>query len=350
MSHTITEISEEKAALLRLHGLPEGVTILERDEVISWGNVYSRSEGSCLYIPEHLDPIEQYAPRPIAPPIACDLFAGCGGFSLGVEMGGIDVACAVEMSLDAAHTYLMNLGRPDTSIRFDTDARRLQFEKKTKHRLEDNGLAVVEDDSWLGGSCRDRKLAYEKHGRQIGCRGFYCGDITKITGSELLDLSGVDHFDIIFGGPPCQGMSTSNNKRAVDDPRNAMLFEFMRMVVELKPKVFMIENVPPLLTFGNGVLFKRVVEIANDNGYNVVANILDAANYGVPQYRRRAFIVGSLGDIPFQFPMPHTWGYGSRADGETWDLREWATDGDEESEATKPSGKKTAAPSLFDME
>ena len=112
-----------------------------------------------------------------------------------------------------------------------------------------------------------------------------------------------------------------------------MLWEFMRMVEELQPASYIIENVPPLLTAGKGGLFKALRRRGIDLGYTVVADILDACNYGVPQRRRRTLIVGMNDELRagrhFQFPMPTNWGIGEEPGGKAWNMTQHDFDGDD---------------------
>lgn len=321
------ELTPAQAMQLERNGMPCGARLLERDELVWFESVYSRPQGSSLYVPESLDPIESYLPEqrsrswgeinsaPLSELKALDLFAGCGGFSLGMETSGIDVVAAVEWDTTAALTYLMNLGRPDTRVAFDSDATEQKFWKRSRRLPWSESEPEPHDTSWMGSAHRTTAETMDR-----GCRGFFVGDVRKVSGADLLELAGVDRFDVIFGGPPCQGMSTSNAKRCIEDPRNALLWEYMRLVVELKPAAFVIENVPPLITWCDGVFINRICEIANEHGYNVVANIVDACSYGVPQHRRRALVVGTLGEQRFQFPMPTHWSYGREAGGHSWNM------------------------------
>ncbi|HEX8276071.1 MAG TPA: DNA cytosine methyltransferase [Longimicrobiaceae bacterium] len=281
----VEEISREQAVRLRRHGLPRGVEILERDEVRFWGADYVRSEGG-LYVPERLEPIPTQ-------PVALDLFAGCGGFSLGVQMAGFDVVCAVEWSADAAFTYLHNLGRPDCRVRFsDPEAKRRWIKRLKRLRREDSSLA---GRSWIGANNHD-----ELRG---GARGFWFGDVCKARGADLLELGGVSSYDLIIGGPPCQGMSRANSKASIHDPRNRLVHEYLRLVAEIRPRWFLMENVPQLFTIGGGSLWKEIATEAKRLGYAVNGKVLNAAEYGVPQNRHRAFVMGQLGGAMFPFPI-----------------------------------------------
>ncbi len=99
--------------------------------------------------------------------------------------------------------------------------------------------------------------------------------------------------DLVVGGPPCQGFSTSG-KRAVDDPRNKLAFTFIDIVTRLRPRAFIMENVSGFVTFQSGNLFQELVQRAVANGYQLSAGVLCASLHGVPQRRRRFFLVGAL--------------------------------------------------------
>jgi DNA (cytosine-5)-methyltransferase 1 len=278
--------------------------LVEIDEVEFFGRTYEQ-RGS-LYIPQASDPLErlrlerqtQIAPKGL------DLFCGAGGFSLGMHCGGIDVVAAAEWDVNAAMTYLCNLGLPDCRIGFDSEGTRAKWAKALKKEK-------LQGD-WIGSAYR---TSAEMPG---GCRGFYLGDITKTTGREILALAGVDHVDVIFGGPPCQGLSNSSSKACIEDPRNALLWEFVRIVEELQPETFVIENVPPLLTIAKGALIEALAARAVNAGYSVTAQVLDAVGYGVAQYRRRAIVVGSRGKKVINYPMPTHWHMGWTPEGKRW--------------------------------
>ena len=179
---------------------------------------------------------------------AVDLFAGAGGFSLGVCQAGFNVLAAVEFDKAAALTYRRN------------------------HR---------------------HTMMIRK-------------DITKITSKELLKRINVKkgQLDLLFGGPPCQGFTTINTKRSINDPRSKLMYEFIRMTKEIQPKVFLIENVPGLLSFKDFLI--SLIKTLENCGYVVRFTKLDAVSYGVPQYRKRIMIQGIRKDqnkIPI-FPAP----------------------------------------------
>lgn len=258
--------------------------------------------------------------------VGCDLFCGAGGFSCGMHEGGVDVVAAVEFDEWAAITYLTNLGRPDCRVAFDGPESEARWNKAHRKKTitrkgKKVGITPADMEEFTGGPWIGS--AYRKSSNMPGgCRGFFVGDAKKVTGKQLLELAGVDHFDIVFGGPPCQGLSKSNSKACIEDPRNGLLWEFLRIVEELKPRCFLIENVPQLLSAGNGGLFRALEKRALAAGYDVCANVLDAVNYGVPQYRRRAFVQGLLAEEnqgrAIQFPVPTHWPWGATVEGKSW--------------------------------
>jgi site-specific DNA-cytosine methylase len=219
-----------------------------------------------------------------------------------MAMAGFHEVAASEQDDAAAATYLYNLADRECEVHYlapgdEARAKRAKFEPGANpHRPE---WAAVE-----------------------GCLHFYFGDCRQLTGQRVLaDLGMVPtEIDVVHGGPPCQGLSTMNSKRCIEEPRNALLWEFCRLVEEIRPKCFLMENVPPLLSAARGDLFRCLCRRMNQAGYDVVANILDAVGYGVPQYRRRALVVGTLAEMgaraKFQFPIPSHWGIVAPAGGE----------------------------------
>lgn len=164
-----------------------------------------------------------------------DLFCGCGGFSKGFEEAGFNVRFGIDLWNDATITYKKNFPN-----------------------------AVVLNE-----------------------------DIQKVSGKQILEMCGMSEgdVDVIIGGPPCQGFSVSG-KRMIDDERNKLYKSFVELVAEIKPKMFVMENVPGLIRLFNGQVGEQVVEDFTNIGYTVKHRILSADNYGVPQQRRRVFFVG----------------------------------------------------------
>jgi DNA (cytosine-5)-methyltransferase 1 len=255
-----------------------------------------------------------YVPvTPPAPPIGIDLFAGCGGFSLGMEAGGIDVAAAVELNTDAACTYAYNLGAAGGRFVFGSPEIEAAFRKRAK-RI---GVDIDEPD-WYGAN---RRNGWDLTGD--GARAVIVADVRELAGKDILDAAGLRREDVsvVFGGPPCQGLSKSGRQSPTDE-RNNLVLEFLRIAAEIDADMFCMENVPPLISGPRfRPLWKEFQRRSNEAGWDVVATILNAANYGVPQFRERAFVLGYRpgGGAP-SIPMPTTWMEGARVDGESWSL------------------------------
>ena len=176
-----------------------------------------------------------------------DLFCGCGGLSYGFIEAGYDVVLGIDFWKDAI----------------------LTFEKNHK-----------------------------------GSKGIVA-DLFNQTPEEISKSTGITSADIIIGGPPCQGFSIAG-KRIVDDERNQLYKSFVHFVEFYQPKAFLLENVPNIVSMGEGVVRNSIIEDFENLGYKVVYKVLMASQYGVPQNRKRAFFVGTKGDIPFEFPEPTT--------------------------------------------
>ncbi len=128
-----------------------------------------------------------------------------------------------------------------------------------------------------------------------------CGDITEITyENQIKSAIGNQQIDVIVGGPPCQGMSLSGPRR-FDDPRNKLYLSYIRLVEEIKPKAFVIENVPGLVSLFKGEIKNSIIEKLTALGYKVNFEIMLASEHGVPQSRKRVVFVG-IKDNLFEFP------------------------------------------------
>ena len=140
------------------------------------------------------------------------------------------------------------------------------------------------------------KEAVETYRNNIGDHIVY-GDITKIHSSEV-----PDDFDILLGGFPCQGFSVANTKRSMDDGRNFLYKELMRLVADKRPKFFVGENVKGLLSMQNGRVIEMIVNDFKSLGYNVNYKLLKTSDYGVPQHRERVIIIGNRIGLKNPFP------------------------------------------------
>lgn len=110
--------------------------------------------------------------------------------------------------------------------------------------------------------------------------------------------------DGIIGGPPCETFSVRGKKGGLDDPRGMLVFAFLDWVAALKPKFFLMENVPGLARLNNGATLAELCDQASRAGYAVSSTILNAADFGAATKRQRLFIVGMIGSSSFHFPEP----------------------------------------------
>lgn len=193
---------------------------------------------------------------------AIDLFAGAGGLSLAALQSGMNVLAAVEFDEAAANTYKKNI-------------------KQT-----------------------------------------FGSSNTKVYNTDINDIKDLDKFmkevsvapgelDLLLGGPPCQGFSTHRiNNAGVDDPRNQLLFKYYEFVHALRPKMFLIENVAGLLWKRHESYLATLKQSAEENGYIIkFCDLVNARDFGVPQNRKRVFILGIRHDIAsdaIEFPPTST--------------------------------------------
>ncbi|AVH65569.1 cytosine-specific DNA methyltransferase [Nostoc sp. 'Peltigera membranacea cyanobiont' N6] len=184
--------------------------------------------------------------------IAVDLFAGAGGMTLGFEQAGFDVLASVE--IDPIHCATHEFNFPYCSV--------------------------------------------------------LCKSVVDTTGEEIRSRSkiGDREIDVVICGSPCQGFSLIG-KRVIDDPRNSLVFHFHRLVLELKPKFFVMENVRGITVGEHKQILQSLINEFEIYGYKVQQNyqILNAANYGVPQSRERLFLIGAREDVELpKYPQPIT--------------------------------------------
>jgi DNA (cytosine-5)-methyltransferase 1 len=205
---------------------------------------------------------------------AVDLFAGAGGFSLSAHNAGIGVLAAVELNKHACSTYQSNL-------------------------IERMGL--------------------ETH--------LYNEDINELTPEKMIaEIPALANgCDLIVGGPPCQGFSSHRFKdKGVDDPRNELLIRYFEFVEALQPTVFLVENVPGLLWKRHKNYLVRFRETAENAGYKIFEPVvLNASDFGVPQRRRRVFILGMKSDCNLQICWPPKGSHCKPGSGSTGETREW---------------------------
>lgn len=129
-----------------------------------------------------------------------------------------------------------------------------------------------------------------------------CEDMSK------MDLSPYkNRTDVLVGGLPCQSFSTAGKRGGLESSPGNLVYDFIRLVKEVNPRVFLLENVKGLLSLQKGQILKIFIELLKVNGkYNVYHKLLNAVHYGVPQKRERVFFVGISNDIPelYEFPLP----------------------------------------------
>ncbi len=107
--------------------------------------------------------------------------------------------------------------------------------------------------------------------------------------------------DLVFGGPPCQAFSQAGKQKALDDERGQLVYDYLRFIESLRPAFFVMENVSNIVSIYGGRLYKDIIRRMEECGYNVTFGVLNAADYGAPQLRRRAIFIGcrkGLGHIP----------------------------------------------------
>jgi DNA (cytosine-5)-methyltransferase 1 len=183
-------------------------------------------------------------------PIGIDLFAGAGGMSLGFEQAGFDIVAAVE--IDPIHCATHEYNFPDATT--------------------------------------------------------ICASVIDLTGDEIRRRAKLDRqdIDVVCGGAPCQGFSLMG-KRAFEDPRNQLVFHYVRIVKELNPKYCVFENVRGLTLGKHAQFLEELIAALGAAGYDVLTpyQVLNAADYGVPQDRRRLFLVGTRkGERSPNYPAP----------------------------------------------
>lgn len=121
-------------------------------------------------------------------------------------------------------------------------------------------------------------------------------DILKISAQELLENANLkkNEVDLLIGGPPCQAYSVFGKRMGISDPRGELVWEYLRILEEIKPKVFVFENVSGLQSIHEGLLYKEIIQLLELNGlYTVSAHRYQLADFGIPQFRDRIFLIGT---------------------------------------------------------
>ncbi len=133
----------------------------------------------------------------------------------------------------------------------------------------------------------------------------YHGDIAKLTGDECMMLAGIEkrQLDVLDGSPPCQGFSTAG-KRTWDDPRNSLFKEYARLLLELQPKVFVMENVTGMVKGCMKQAYLTIIKTLRECGYKAKGEVLNAMYFNVPQSRERVIIIGVREDLGIEPSHP----------------------------------------------
>ena len=132
-------------------------------------------------------------------------------------------------------------------------------------------------------------------------------DAMRLSGERLCSLAGTDEIDVVIAGPPCQAFSILGRRGALEDPRGMLALKYFELVAEIKPKTFVFENVPGLLTLNKGADWNKLFSYAKKvTGYHLHWKKLNAVSFGIPQHRERIFIVGFREDVKFEFPTAPT--------------------------------------------
>jgi DNA (cytosine-5)-methyltransferase 1 len=145
--------------------------------------------------------------------------------------------------------------------------------------------------------------AYEYNHAYRGSRG-YVADLKVMSGTELLRHAGIECADFIIGGPPCQPFSIAGKREGARDDRADLIGHFVRIVDELKPAVFLLENVPNLASIEGGTILEAAKAAFRRLGYSVDHRVVSAADFGVPQNRKRLIVLGVKGKRVVRFPEP----------------------------------------------
>lgn len=130
-------------------------------------------------------------------------------------------------------------------------------------------------------------------------------DVRDLKGHEIREQIKAERISLIAGGPPCQAFSILGKRGSFSDIRGQLVFDYIRLINELEPEAFVFENVPGLLTINNGEDWEKLYEnFQVETGYDIHTETLNAADYGVPQIRKRVFVVGFRQPAEFTFPKP----------------------------------------------
>ena len=157
---------------------------------------------------------------------------------------------------------------------------------------------AVFDDARCVFACEIDKYARASFEANVSCEEFY-KDVREIDGSKYKDK-----IDILIGGSPCQDFSLAGLRAGVAGERGQLLYEYLRVLKEARPKYFVFENVKGLLSINKGKTFNTLLEYVKGLGYFLTYQILNTKDYGIPQNRERLYLVGSKEDLGISFKKP----------------------------------------------
>jgi DNA (cytosine-5)-methyltransferase 1 len=164
-----------------------------------------------------------------------DSFAGCGGLSLGLSNAGFKPLLVNEIDPRLLETYFFN--------------------------------------------------------HELGLDSYYCDDIKNLVEGNVLNDSLFSDLDLVVGGPPCQGFSMANRQRILDDPRNVLYKQFLKLLARTRPKFFVMENVKGMMKKSNEIINDFKTLLGSD--YSLRVTLLNAKDFGIPQNRERVFVIGT---------------------------------------------------------
>ena len=201
------------------------------------------------------------------------LFSGCGGLDLGFEMAGLAAVMGKDVMEEA-----------------------MRDKEVFNANLDNNVFNTI----YVNDIFTEARETYARN----------AGKYIYMDKSDIRKVKEFPQADIVLGGFPCPGFSEAG-PRLVDDERNFLYLHFIRCLMQSKPKIFVAENVKGMMTLGKGEVFKQIVEDFAAAGYTIYHNLLNSAEYGVPQIRERVILVGVRNDIDFEYIFPDvTHGYG----------------------------------------
>jgi DNA (cytosine-5)-methyltransferase 1 len=181
-----------------------------------------------------------------------------------------------------------------------------------------SGMASVSVFSGGGGLDLGLSLAGFDTGYAIDEEKYYCDtlnlnfpgcfvdakNVKDINAKSICEVIGESHIELLSGGSPCQSFSILGKRKSFDDERGQLVFEFIRLIEDLAPSVFIFENVPGIITLNKGNDWELLRSRFESTGYKIYQKVLNAADFGIPQIRKRLFVIGFRKATNFDFPSP----------------------------------------------